>query len=57
LGLAAYFAKLLMGGFALAMFEISIAKMRVFRVPNLLGAALMLGLLAHCSVSSRGASE
>jgi formate hydrogenlyase subunit 4 len=44
-GMAAYFAKLLMGGFALALFEISIAKMRVFRVPNLLGAALMLGLL------------
>jgi formate hydrogenlyase subunit 4 len=45
LGMAAYVGKLLMGGFALAMFEISIAKMRVFRVPNLLGAALMLGLL------------
>jgi len=45
LGAAAYVAKLLMGGFALAVFEISIAKMRVFRVPNLLGAALMLGLL------------
>jgi formate hydrogenlyase subunit 4 len=44
-GGAAYVAKLLAGGFALALFEISIAKMRVFRVPNLLGAALMLGLL------------
>jgi hypothetical protein len=27
------------------LFETSIAKMRVFRVPQLLGAALMLGLL------------
>ena len=30
----------------LAVFETSIAKMRVFRVPEFLGAALMLGLLA-----------
>ena len=30
----------------LAIFEASIAKMRVFRVPQFLGAALMLGLLA-----------
>src|SRR5205807_2227057 len=29
-----------------ALFETSIAKMRVFRVPEFLGAALMLGLLA-----------
>ena len=29
----------------LALFETSIAKMRVFRVPEFLGAALMLGLL------------
>ena len=34
------------GGFLLAVFETSIAKMRVFRVPDFLGAALMLGLLA-----------
>jgi len=33
-------------GFLLAAFEVSIAKMRVFRVPEFLGAALMLGLLA-----------
>jgi formate hydrogenlyase subunit 4 len=44
--LAAYIAKLAMGGFLLAVFETSIAKMRVFRVPEFLGAALMLGLLA-----------
>jgi formate hydrogenlyase subunit 4 len=45
LGGAAYFGKLLLGGFSLAMFETAIAKMRVFRVSNFLGAALMLGLL------------
>jgi formate hydrogenlyase subunit 4 len=32
-------------GLMLAIFETSIAKMRVFRVPNFLGIALMLGLL------------
>jgi len=46
LGLATYLAKLAVGGFLLAFFETSIAKMRVFRVPEFLGAALMLGLLA-----------
>ena len=46
IGLAAYVAKLAVGGFLLAMFETAIAKMRVFRVPAFLGAALMLGLLA-----------
>jgi formate hydrogenlyase subunit 4 len=45
-GIAAYIGKLAAGGFLLAMFETSIAKMRVFRVPEFLGAALMLGLLA-----------
>jgi formate hydrogenlyase subunit 4 len=40
-----YVAKLSVGGFLLAVFETSIAKMRVFRVPAFLGAALMLGLL------------
>jgi formate hydrogenlyase subunit 4 len=44
-GTAAYLAKLAVGGFLLALFETSIAKMRVFRVPEFLGAALMLGLL------------
>ena len=43
--LAAYVAKLAVGGILLAVFETSIAKMRVFRVPAFLGAALMLGLL------------
>jgi formate hydrogenlyase subunit 4 len=46
LGIGAYVAKLAAGGFLLALFETSIAKMRVFRVPEFLGAALMLGLLA-----------
>jgi formate hydrogenlyase subunit 4 len=45
-GVAAYILKLAAGGFLLALFETSIAKMRVFRVPEFLGAALMLGLLA-----------
>jgi formate hydrogenlyase subunit 4 len=45
-GVAAYVAKLAAGGFLLALFETSIAKMRVFRVPEFLGAALMLALLA-----------
>jgi formate hydrogenlyase subunit 4 len=45
-GIAAYLAKLAGGGILLAVFETSIAKMRVFRVPEFLGAALMLGLLA-----------
>jgi formate hydrogenlyase subunit 4 len=45
IGLASYVAKLMVGGFLLAVFETSIAKMRVFRVPAFLGAALMLGLL------------
>jgi len=46
IGVAAYVAKLAFSGFLLAVFETSIAKMRVFRVPEFLGAALMLGLLA-----------
>jgi formate hydrogenlyase subunit 4 len=46
IGFVAYLAKLAVGGFLLAVFETSIAKMRVFRVPEFLGAALMLGLLA-----------
>jgi formate hydrogenlyase subunit 4 len=45
-GLLAYLTKLAAGGLLLAVFETSIAKMRVFRVPELLGAALMLALLA-----------
>ena len=46
IGIPAYLGKLAVGGFLLALFETSIAKMRVFRVPEFLGIALMLGLLA-----------
>jgi formate hydrogenlyase subunit 4 len=44
-GTLSYLGKLAIGAFLLALFETSIAKMRVFRVPEFLGAALMLGLL------------
>lgn len=40
-----YIGKLAASGFLLVLFETSIAKMRVFRVPDFLGAALMLALL------------
>ncbi|HWA79285.1 MAG TPA: NADH-quinone oxidoreductase subunit H [Acetobacteraceae bacterium] len=46
LGLASYAAKLGIAAVLLGIFEVSLAKMRVFRVPELLGAGLMLGLLA-----------
>jgi formate hydrogenlyase subunit 4 len=46
IGVVTYLTKLAACGFLLAVFETSIAKMRVFRVPEFLGAALMLGLLA-----------
>ncbi len=46
IGVVAYALKLAAGGALLAVFETSIAKMRVFRVPEFLGAALMLALLA-----------
>ena len=45
-GLVAYLGKLAVLAALLGFFEVSIAKMRVFRVPQFLGAALMLGLLA-----------
>jgi formate hydrogenlyase subunit 4 len=45
IGLVAYAAKLALLGFLLVVFETAIAKMRVFRVPDFLGVALMLGLL------------
>jgi formate hydrogenlyase subunit 4 len=46
IGVVSYLVKLAIGGFLLVFFETSIAKLRVFRVPEFLGAALMLGLLA-----------
>lgn len=45
LSLAAYLLKVAAAALLLATLETVIAKMRVFRVPNLLGIALMLGLL------------
>jgi formate hydrogenlyase subunit 4 len=46
IGILAYAGKLTIGAVVLALFETAIAKMRVFRVGDFLGAALMLGLLA-----------
>jgi formate hydrogenlyase subunit 4 len=46
LGFGAWAAKLTVGGTLLALFEASIAKMRVFRVSDFMGVGLMLGLLA-----------
>lgn len=46
IGALTYVGKLAVGGVFLALFETSTAKMRVFRVPDFLGAGLMLGLLA-----------
>jgi formate hydrogenlyase subunit 4 len=46
IGAAAYVMKLALCASLLAVFETSIAKMRVFRIPEFLGAALMLALLA-----------
>ncbi len=45
LGALLYIVKLAVAGVALGVFETSIAKMRVFRVPDFVGAALMLGFL------------
>jgi formate hydrogenlyase subunit 4 len=44
-GAGVWLAKLVAGILALAVFEVSIAKMRVFRVAEFLGGALLLGLL------------
>ena len=45
-GVLAYVGKLVAGALLLGVFETAIAKMRVFRVPEFLGGAFMLGLLA-----------
>jgi formate hydrogenlyase subunit 4 len=45
-GAGLWLAQLAAGGVLLVMFETSIAKMRAFRVPGFLGAAVRLGLLA-----------
>jgi formate hydrogenlyase subunit 4 len=46
IGAVAYLMKLALCASLLAVFETSIAKMRVFRIPEFLGVALMLALLA-----------
>jgi len=46
LGLVCWLGKLSALAVALALFEISTAKMRVFRVPEFLGVAMLLGLLS-----------
>jgi formate hydrogenlyase subunit 4 len=46
IGVASWFGKLMAGAILLALFETSIAKMRVFRVAEFMGGALLLGLLA-----------
>ena len=45
IGVVTYLAKMTIAGGLLALFETSIAKMRIFMVPGYLGAALMLGLI------------
>jgi formate hydrogenlyase subunit 4 len=45
IGFGAYAIKMTVLAFMLVVFETAIAKMRVFRVPEFLGVALMLGLL------------
>ncbi len=45
-GLLLWFVKLAVMAAALALFEISTAKMRVFRVPEFLGVAMLLGVLS-----------
>lgn len=45
-GFAVFVGKLVAGSVMLGLFETSIAKMRVFRVSEFLGGALLLGLLA-----------
>jgi formate hydrogenlyase subunit 4 len=44
--LGAYLVKVLGSAVLLGIFEVTVAKMRVFRAPQFIGAALMLGLLA-----------
>jgi len=46
LGLALWGLKIFGAALALPFFEVSTAKMRVFRVPEFLGGALLLGLLS-----------
>jgi formate hydrogenlyase subunit 4 len=45
-GLAAWAIKIFLLGVGLCVLEVSIAKMRVMRVPQFLGVAILLALLA-----------
>ncbi len=45
-GIISFVLKLLLGGFLLAFFESALAKMAMFRVPQFVGMALMMALLA-----------
>lgn len=49
IGLLAYLGKILAVGVAMAVVETSFAKMRLFKVPDLLAGSFMLGLLALIS--------
>ena len=46
IGMAAFLAKMVAGAVVLGAWEVSIAKMRVFRVPELLGVAFIFAFLA-----------
>lgn len=50
IGFGSYLLKLTLLGLALALVETTNVKLRIFRVPELLGAASMLGLLAVTSI-------
>lgn len=49
-GLGGYLVKLVLLGLALALVETTNVKLRIFRIPELLGAASLLGLLAVTSM-------
>jgi len=49
-GLGSYLLKLVLLGLALALVESANVKLRIFRIPELLGAASLLGLLAVTSI-------
>ncbi len=46
IGICAFFCKMVVLAVALGFAEVSLAKLRLFRVPNLLGVAFIFGLLA-----------
>ncbi len=54
IGLLSFLVELALLGVALALVESSVAKLRIFRVPGLLGTASLLGLLAISSTYVMG---